>query len=187
MTAASTTPELLSADEVRVLLARVRPAGDPSPTTVEAWRHGLAGCTFGAVEAALLALGPNARRTTPSEIVSRIDAAQTRTNRDVAEKPARVVQDRTTERKLHATAGARGIQRVYQVMGWRRHPDHVAARSVACPFCGARPGQVCTAMSRNRAGRMEKRDPDTWMHPSRLTAGRAAGEPTCDSGEEAAR
>jgi hypothetical protein len=168
----TSTYMLMPATEVRALLTTFRPtAGAPSDATVAAWQQALAGCTFGECQAALLALGPsNARTATPEQIVTRIRAA--RTQRVADGVPIREHRNRTKQAE-YARAGARGIEQVYAVMGWTRNADRTLAHRVACPFCHVAAGRWCRPLSRDRAGRQERRDTATLTHPSRLQRARA--------------
>lgn len=179
------TDAVMQTGEVRALLSTFRPAaGSPSEATVVAWQHALVGCTFGECQAALLALGmSNARTATPEQIVARIKSA--RTQRVAESVPHRGRRDQA-ERTEYARAGARGIQRVYAAMGWRANPDRVLAEQVACPFCHAPAGRMCRPLSRDRAGRRERRDTVTLTHPSRLRRARTEHATEHASGHVAA-
>jgi hypothetical protein len=174
---------VMSTDEVRALLTTFRPGPAPAPSTVAAWRQALAGCSFGACQAALIAFGPTkARHATPAEIVAAIDAAQTAKGARAAEvipfPRGRVRPSKPTPQVDFAEAGARGIERVYTAMGWQRHSERAFAQRVPCPFCRATTGTACRPLTRNRVGRTERRDRDSLTHPSRVERARAElGEP----------
>jgi hypothetical protein len=175
---------------VLILLRRVRPpdAGAPPDAIVGAWLDRLQGYSLGECEAAVLAMGPQARTATPSVIAGAIDNARDRVPTPApaqsAEAPGTgqpsgtVIRplhwQRETVRERHRDAGWRGIQAVYAAMGWQRDPDTDAARGRRCPFCRAAPGVLCGPLSRNRAGLRELRDPKNHMHPSRLAAGQTS-------------
>jgi hypothetical protein len=169
MTAPSITREQVSA-----LLHRYRSAqeGPPPEPVVLAWLRRLEDYSLGECEAALLALGPNARTATPTLIAQRIDDARHQrtaaTTQPATPPGGNVVWMRDAVRTRHREAGWRGIQAVYAAMGWQRNPTTDAARMRPCPFCHAKPGELCGPLSRNRAGHREQRDPATRMHPSRL-------------------
>jgi hypothetical protein len=175
------TAPSISRDEVIILLRRVRPpdAGAPPDAIVGAWLDRLQGYSLGECEAAILAMGPQARSATPSVIAGSIDNARARTQ-PAADTPATATSSSTvvslpqwqreTQRARHRDAGWRGIQRVYAAMGWNRNPEADRARGVPCPFCHATPGVLCSPLSRDRSGHHEPRDRSTFLHPSRLTA-----------------
>ncbi|MGY6652837.1 hypothetical protein ACXIZN_11765 [Amycolatopsis sp. TRM77291] len=167
----STLHAVMSRSDVRGLLIRHTGAHAPEDV-VSAWESGLAGYSLAECHRAFAALGPAARRATPSEIAGRCDAARDR----AAGEPAPVqpaASPRATSRDYYRQAGMLGIRAVYAAMGWKRNPDHDLARSVACPFCKARAWAVCGPLSRNRAGVREMRDPVHRMHPSRLRRAQA--------------
>lgn len=169
----------LTRSEVRALLTHYRVTGHAPPTDeqVTVWLGELRAHSAGECHAALTAMqadhhGP----VTPAAVLDRIRHARTHPSgravvSAVPTRRADVDRDRTR------TSGARGIRAVYAAMGWQRHPDHDAARSIRCPFCKARPGEVCSPLSRDRAGRREHRDHATLMHPSRVAAARSARTP----------
>jgi hypothetical protein len=170
------TAPSITRDEVIILLRRVRQpdAGPPPDAIVGAWLDRLQGYSLGECEAAVLAMGPQARSATPSVIAGSIDNARDRTGRPAAASSSTVVslpqRQRETQRARHRDAGWHGIQRVYAVMGWDRDPEADHARGVPCPFCHAKPGVLCSPLSRDRTGKHEPRDQNTFLHPSRLTA-----------------
>jgi hypothetical protein len=179
------TAPSISRDEVIILLRRVRPrdAGAPPDAIVVAWLDRLQGYSLGECEAAVLAMGPQARSVTPSVIAGSIDNARDRI--PAPDAPPETDQtggtvirplrwQRETVRERHRETGWRGIQAVYAAMGWQRDPAVDAARGRRCPFCRAAPGVLCGPLSRTRAGQRELRDPATHMHPSRLTAGQTS-------------
>lgn len=141
----------------------------PREAELRWWRDALAGYTAAECQAAILAHVKTSKNVTPTDIIGRIREARQRTEA----RPGRK-RDREAERAHHAAAGLRGIAKVYAAMGWQPNPTKVAARSVACPFCHARSGEVCSPLSRNRNGHHERRDSATYMHPSRIEAGLAA-------------
>lgn len=172
------TAPSINREQVVTLLGRFRRPDDGSPPepVVVAWLRRLEGYSLGECEAALVALGPDARTATPTVIAQRIDTAREHRNQSAtadgsASPPRQLRWKRETARAHHRDAGWRGIQAVYAAMGWQRDPDADAARTQRCPFCRAAPGELCGPLSRNRAGHREQRDPKTRMHPSRLTAG----------------
>jgi hypothetical protein len=175
----------ITRDEVIILLRRVRPpdASPPPDAIVAAWLDRLQGYSLGECEAAVLAMGPQARTATPSVIAGAIDNARDRTpsassGPGGSQEGGTVIRplrwQRETARQQHREAGWRGIQQVYAAMGWQRDPAVDAARGRRCPFCRAAPGVVCGPLSRNQAGQRELRDPTTHMHPSRLLVGQTS-------------
>jgi hypothetical protein len=175
------TAPSITRDEVVILLRGVRQpdAGTPPDAIVVAWLDRLQGYSLGECEAAVLAMGPQARTATPSVIAGSIDNARARSQPAdhtpaAARSSATVVSlpqwQRETQRARHRDAGWRGIQRVYAAMGWDRNAEADHARGVPCPFCHAKPGVLCSPLSRDRAGTHEPRDRTTFLHPSRLAA-----------------
>lgn len=162
----STLHALMNRSDVRGLLIR-HTGAHVAEDVVSAWESGLAGYSLAECHRAFVALGPAARRATPSEIAGRCDAARDRAN-DVPASVQSAASPRATSRDYYRQAGMLGIRTVYAAMGWKRNADHDLARSVACPFCKARAWAVCGPLSRNRAGVREIRDPAHRMHPSRL-------------------
>ncbi|SDC25183.1 zinc finger domain-containing protein [Actinokineospora iranica] len=178
----------LTRTEVRALLAHYRVTGLTPPTDaqVSTWLRELAGHSAGECHAALTALQAHHHgRITPDDVVRRIAAARAAPAATGSLAPVVPIRRRDRrERAAAMAAGARGIAAVYAAMGWQRNPDHAAARRVPCPFCKARPGEVCSPLTRDRAGRREHRDRATRMHPSRLAAApptRPAAAPTVET------
>ncbi|MEV6907595.1 hypothetical protein [Amycolatopsis sp. NPDC051071] len=162
----STLHAVMSRNDVRGLLIR-HTGKHLAEDVVSAWESGLAGYSLAECHRAFAALGPAARRATPSEIAGRCDAARDRTTGEPVPVQA-AASPRATTRDYYRHAGMLGIRTVYAAMGWKRNADHDLARSVPCPFCKARAWAVCGPLSRNRAGVREMRDPVHRMHPSRL-------------------
>ncbi|MDT8910913.1 hypothetical protein [Amycolatopsis sp. PS_44_ISF1] len=175
----STMHAVMSRSDVRGLLMR-HTGAQVTEELVTSWLSGLAGYSLAECHAAMSAMGPGARRITPSAVAGSCDAARDRAAGSsppgpAAAAPARGWRPRTSgaDRDYHRQAGMRGIRAAYEVMGWVRNADHDLARSVACPFCQAKAWAVCGPLSRNRAGVRELRDTATRMHPSRLESARA--------------
>ena len=165
------THPALTRSEVRGLLAHYRLGeGDHvSDDLVTTWWRELRRYSAPECHAALSSLPANrVTRVTPAEIAGLIDRARSQPARTGTPSSARPPAPR--DREAEAAAGARGIRKVYAAMGWTWNADHVLARTVRCPFCKARAGQVCGPLSRDRSGKRELRDPTTRMHPSRLKA-----------------
>ncbi|WET76877.1 hypothetical protein P3102_22500 [Amycolatopsis sp. QT-25] len=171
---------VMSRSDVRGLLTRHTDT-HVTDDLVTAWLSGLAGYSLTECHAAMSAMGTSARRATPSDVAGSCDAARDRSAEQAPSGPAAAStaippqrgERPATERDYHRQAGMRGIRTAYEVMGWRRNPEHDLARSVECPFCKAKAWVVCGPLSRNRAGVRELRDKTTRMHPSRLEFARA--------------
>ncbi|WP_410648181.1 hypothetical protein [Amycolatopsis sp. cmx-4-54] len=168
----STLHAVMSRSDVRGLLIR-HTGAHVTDDVISAWEVGLAGFSLAECHAALVSMGPAARRATPSEVVGRCEAARDRRtdSADTGHRPIPSARHNRTD--YHQQAGLRGIHAVYAQMGWKRNAEHDLARAVPCPFCRAKAGAVCGPLTRNRAGRREARDPVHRMHPSRLERAQA--------------
>lgn len=175
----STLHAVMTRSDVRGLLMRHTTARIEEDV-ITVWLDGLAGYSLTECHRALAALGPAARRATPSEVAGYCEAARGRAaeptsaadeaagvpDQRPAPAPAQPAED--VQRTYHRAAGDRGRRAVYAAMNWALDADHELARTVACPFCPAKAGEVCTPLSRNRAGVEVQRARGHRMHPPRL-------------------
>lgn len=161
----------LNRSTMRALLAHYRiTPGDTAPDdVVTEWLRELRGRSVGEVHAALLTLPPNrVQQATAAEVARLITVARSRPAATGTPSSARPPLPRNAA--AAQAAGARGISKVYEAMGWTGHEKHALARTVPCPFCRALTGHPCSPMTRNRLRQREVRDRETRMHPSRLKA-----------------
>ncbi|MCX2950866.1 hypothetical protein [Lentzea sp. NEAU-D7] len=176
----------LTRSTMRALLAHYRiTPGDTAPEdVVTEWLRELRGRTVGECHAALSTLPlEQVRHVTAAQIAQSITLARSRPA--ATGTPSSTRPPKPRDRAADQAAGARGIGKVYALMGWTGHEKHVLARTVPCPFCRASVGTPCSPLTRNRLRQREIRDRETRMHPSRLRAAEAKRANSSSSGAAA--